>query len=680
MLKIPAPSKPYNIKKISVLEWLKGYESTLDDDRKNQDGLKTSSNVWLQQNGTIRPRPSLSTYGTAPPGTVLGEIYPYVDSTSGTAVNKLICMCVVTGVANVYISQDGGAWTKCTGKNYSTSAKAHFEQVYNTVLVMNGSDNLSYFSCGTTVITPFTSLATPAITSATVSTNLTSGASIPIYYRVSAVNQGETAGSTDATATVNAVRSQWNLGGRSSDYVTLVWPRITSAQFYNIYCGDQTGLEYYLDTVQDPGTGSNVTYVDDNTINLNTNRLAPNGDSTAGPRVTRATNVLGQVFMVGDADNLYRIWFGGTGSTALDFSAFDGGGWVEVDKGGRDFPVKIHGFREGHGNPVATCLMQGTSGRGKIVHVAMVSTTVGSTVLTYAQIQEGNGQDGTVAPDGVIYAKDALWYPSKNAFKRTGSNPDLLNVLSTDNISDQIIPDAEGLNIKNMAACVGLEYQGRLFWAVPVNNTSNNQIWIYDLNRGGVWTNPWYINADWMCLYDDSSGNTHHLVLVNSIIYELSYKQLTTDGTSAFTVDIVSGLIKFAPDGIDWANVIDVTFVLERPQGSINITVSGKTLDSSSYSSVGTTSFTSNATVVGWDESYWDRAYAKGYNAGIGWDTIAKVPTITGTARTELTIEIDQQMQYLQFEVTSNTPGVDFQLADVVVRYVPIGPLGLSDL
>jgi len=642
-------------------DWLKGYQSSFDDDRKDAGGLKVSANVVIDQNGTVRPRPSMVLYGKQPLGTILGQVFPFVNPT--TRENWEISVQNVSGTASVYIRKDGGTWTICTGKTYDTSAPCHFEQIYSAIVVSNGIDTLSYLDIPSSTIIPFSSLSTPSITSV-VQTGLT-GTNFTYRYRVSASNQGETAGSVAVTVQVNLTRDQWT--GGTSEYVTVTWPRVAGATRYTLYVGDTAGFEYYLDTVADPGSGTNMVYVDDSSVALNTNRLAPNGDSTAGPRVTRCTNILGQLFMLGDADNQDRVWFGGTGPAALDFSAFDGGGWVEIDKGGRELPVIAKGFRDGHGNAVATVFMKGTSGRGKLVHVAMTSTTLGDTVITYAAISEANGQDGTDSPDGVIYAQDSLWYPSRDAFKTTGTKAQIQNILSTDNFSSQVIPDVKALNVQQMASCVGLEFEGRLYWSLPVGSSKNNQIWVCDLNRGAIWSNPWYVDVDWMWLYDDNTGMTHFMALSGNQQYEFTYAQLTKDNQTAFNTEIGSGLVKFSPDGMEWGSVVDVTFVFERPQGTIVLNVVGKTQDKP-LTSVGSSSFVGKTTVVGWNEAGWnDPRYP--------WDAVVIVPTTFASAREEVVIDIGEELKWLTWDVSSATAGVDYQLADVIVRYVDIGVL-----
>ena len=77
--------KPAKIVRQSHREWLKGTVTEYDDGRTPVDGLRASGNVWLRQDGTIRPRPSLVRYGTQPTGTVLGEIFEFVQQ--GTTYN-----------------------------------------------------------------------------------------------------------------------------------------------------------------------------------------------------------------------------------------------------------------------------------------------------------------------------------------------------------------------------------------------------------------------------------------------------------------------------------------------------------------------------------------------------------------------------------------------------------------
>jgi hypothetical protein len=217
----------------------------LDADRTPIDGLRVTENVKLDQDGTVTVRPGLKLYGTQPTGTVLGQIYEYVfiDTTVTPNVPQTwnICMQVIGGVGRVTISKDGGAWTTISGKTYSSTAKAHFEQIFGKVLVTNGVDTLSYMDIQTSVITTFTALTQPTGVSA-VATGI-GGATYTLRYRVTAANLGETAGSSAQTVGVSKLREVWN---GTTEFTTFTWNRVTGATRYNIYVGDQAGFEYFL--------------------------------------------------------------------------------------------------------------------------------------------------------------------------------------------------------------------------------------------------------------------------------------------------------------------------------------------------------------------------------------------------------------------------------------------------
>lgn len=665
MLQQPTQTKAPDIQRLSVKDWLKGTVTAFDDGRTPTDGLRASGNVILDQDGTIRPRPSLVKYGTLPTGTILGEVFEFSKMNGTTNEYYLLTVQNVAGTAKAYYSKDGGAWTVANGKTYDTTAKCHFAQVDDKVLIMNGVDNLSYLNIPTLAVIPFTALAAATITSA-VQTGM-AGTTYTYYYQVSANSTvGETAASATTSVQTSTERDLWT---PATQYVTVTWPAVPSATSYNVYLASTNGGTGFL-----VASGVNgLSFKDDGTSALNVNVPAPLGDTTAGPKVTRASVINGQVFMTGDKDNIRYVRFGGTGTAVLDFSPFNGGGWTEIGRGTKEIPVRVMPFRDGSGNARVTVLTKGTNGTGKRYTMTPTTATVGTTTISYFDVQEENGQDGTDSPDGVVLYRDSLWYPSRDGFKTTGTKPQLQNILSTDTVSETIINDVKNLNSVYMNSCVGLAYQERIYWAVPNGTTANSEIWVLDLARKGAWMKPWSIECDWMSLYNDNSGVTHHLVLKNNIIYELTNAQASLDDDTAFSTNATSGLIKFSEDSLEWAKVIDVTFVLQRPQGVINFLIAGKTEDDS-LAALGNDSFTASSTVAGWGEAAWagdpDDIY--------GWSNFSVVPVAFGDAQRFVTIEIDEELQWMTYELNTNTSGTDYQLADVIIRYVKIGVKDLT--
>lgn len=675
---MPGTITPIKIQRLSYKDWMSGVVTAFQDGRTPINGLSASGNVILDQDGTVRPRPSLVRYGTQPTGTVLGEIYEFVQQGTTYNTNWLICMQNVSGTTQPYISKDGGAWQACSGKTYNNTAAAHFCEVDNKVLITNGQDNLSFLditTAGTTnAITAFTTLPPPTGPTA-VATGF-GGTTLTYYYKVTANSTfGETASTASVTVTVDTQRDAWS----STKYITFSWTApagATASTTYNVYMGTASGQELLV------AQGLNgTTYKDTGVDPVNVTRSAPAFDSTAGPAVTRATVINGQVFMTGDKNNPRYVWYGGTGVNVLNFSPLSGGGWTEIGRGTKEFPVRVMPFRDHAGNPVTTVLCQGTNGKGKRYTMSPSSLTVGSIVVNYFTVLEDNGQAGTDSPDGVILYNDNLWYPSRDGFKTTGTKPQLQNVLSTDTVSETILQDVINLNTAYMNKCVGLGWQNRLYWLLPNGTTTNNEMWVLDLQRGGAWMKPWNIAGDWMVLYNSNNpsnggdGATHFLVLKNNIIYEMTYSAATADDGVGFTTNLTSGILKFSPDGMEWAHLLNVTFILLRPQGTVNLQVTGRTEDSQ-IAPLGSSSVIPTATVAGWGEAGWGGSPTASLPLLpeiFGWSHFSVVPVVIGTSRYPIQIDVDEDVNYFQWQLYSTVSGTDYQLSDVIAQYVLIG-------
>lgn len=333
-------------------------------------------------------------------------------------------------------------------------------------------------------------------------------------------------------------------------------------------------------------------------------------------------------------------------------------------------PARVIGFRDGKGNPAVMVLCQSTAGRGKRYILSPQSTTIGTTVLSFFRVDEDNGEDGTDAPDGVVVYRDQLIYPSIEGFKTTYTKQQIQNILSTDSLTEAITPDVGNISLANIDQCVGVAYKGRIYWTLPVGSTSNNQIWTLDLERGRGWMLPRLTNVDWLTVYEDNDGRTHLLALSGNEIYEFTYSSLTNDAGTAFGTYARSGIIKFSEDGMDWASVIDVTFVFLRPRGSIQVQVDGLSEDNATSQSIGTDSYTSLEDVAGWSEDGW---------AGLGWGETLDVPENSAVTRKTKTVEIDEELNWLTWSIKTTDAGVDYRLADVIIRYVPIGTKDLTE-
>jgi hypothetical protein len=500
----------------------------------------------------------------------------------------------------------------------------------------------------------------------TTNTGLT-GSNYNYYYLITANSSvGETAGSPVLTVPVSLQREEWILNTHS---IKIGWTAVTNARSYNVY----------LATV-DPAAGgtavliasgiNGLEYTDTGTAPSDVSRPAPISNTTAGAIARRGSVINGQVFLI-DAIDQHLIRVGGVlEGTTLDFSPFGSGGDVPIGRGTKEFPVSIKLVQSGQGSKI-TVFCRGTNGYGKRYVIKPDTVTSGDTVINFYGVEEDNGEDGTDSPRGVVMYKDDAWYPSRDGFKKTGVKPQLQTMLKTETISDAIEQDVKNLNSLAMEKCVGMASQGCIYWALPVGTDDNSEIWVLDVVRGGAWM-KWSIAASAMVLYNDNDGISRHLIVCNNIIYELTTGQMTQDDTISFRTNITSGFIKFNENGQDWAKVLNVTFVVQRPQGQLTFSVSGRTRGSA-LAAFKDSGFNSTQTVAGWGEAGWSDT-----SAIFGWSDFAEVPTAYAEASKDITVKVNKLCKYITWELNTSAAGVDYQLSDVIIRFVRVGYIKTS--
>lgn len=675
MIDPPKATKPPEIERKAIMDWSAGTVTDYDARRLVDNSLLRTANMVLEQNGVIRPRPSLVPYGPQPLGQILGELFECKIMEGNQPVFYLIAMMVVDGKANVYRAKgEDSSWQKIDGKDYDSASSAHFLLVRGNVLVLNSVDTLSYIDTGDWTITEFKKIEKPSSAPTLKETHELSGDAFKVYYAVTANSTvGETEGSDVLTQSVSTQRDMWD---PDKNWVTIEWPKVEGAVGYNVYmgtAGDGAGQpELYLIAGNlDPDT---FTFTDNGSRAQDLGRgPMPTYNSTAGPKAKRGAVINGRVWLVGDTDNPFYLWRGGDYDHELDFSPSNGGGFTAIASGTKEVPISVMPFRKGQGDNTVVVLTQGSNGSGKRYHLSPNTISYGGGSFVAWSVSEDSGTDGTDSPDGVVIYNNSLYYPSRDGFKTTGTQPQLQNVLSTTRISNTIKNEVSLLNTGSMDKAVGLAYEGVIYWALPLGSNKNNRIWAFDLEHKGAWILSWYLNAEWMTLYNDNTGKTHFLILSDNKIYELTRTFNTIDGGAPFNTEIKSGKIEWSKDGRDWARLIQVVFTLLKPRGDINIEVSAYTED-------GDLKWTETVNVptakvpFGWSEPQ------KSWTSLRGWSDVGTRPSTAdkNVDSLDVMVEIDEDVQWFDYRISSTTAGVDYTLSSVVAEYVPIGIKDLS--
>lgn len=639
----------------------KGYISTIDNSRRPVDSLSDLTNMEVVQDNAVRPRAPLVRYGTQPSNTIIGRANVRYNSS-----RSIYWMQDVAGVGKLYKQTDGGSYT-LIGGTYDDEAWAGGVQSKARLYVYNGVDNLTYVNLATDTIVTYTALSTPSAPTP-VKTGM-AGTTFPHYYRISANNAvGESIASAVGTTTSGKVRDSWI---DQTDYMTVTWSAVTNAESYTIYYGSSATDCNELYTVSGNST---TTFVDYGTLAVNPFKLAPEGNSTEGAVFTwmYVDPKNSQVFGI-TADNKLYYSAPGTG----DFSPYNGGGWVAIDEDGDTQLNYVDGFRNGKGDPVITVSARGAAGKGKLFHVTFESLTVGDQVIIYPSVYEANGQSGTYAPRATVKERDSLWYFTGQDVRSTGTSQNIVNILTTNTVSQAIEPDVARVSLQYLHKSVGLAYRDKLYFAVPVGSSENNEIWILDLSRRNLWILRWPIAAKDMWLYEDNNGATHFCVLVDNVVLEFTRagSQTHQDDGVPWRSRVAFESLVWDEDGITLGSIRNLYVKLLYPKGTINSNASGLTREGV-QTSAGSDSFTTTTTFTGIGQWLYGGALLQKNAAWKYGDDPGEIRTF-GKSVAVLRIKPRGLLNQLDWEVTGETAGTDYILSAVNTRGFALDELTL---
>ena len=569
-------------------------------------------------------------------------------------------------VATVCIRKDGGTWTQVTSgaPAYDLNAWATFTPGAainnsgtedNRVYVNDGVDEMSYLDIPTTAIVQYTGLAAPGTPSLT-PTGLT-GSNFTQYYAITSNGPGgESAPSTAGTQAISTERAYW---ASSTQNIALSWSGVSGATSYSIYTGDISSQLYFLATV------SGTSFTDNGSVATNLYKQMPVADSSSGPILTTMVNVDNQLFGCGDKNNPNYLWYSGQAYHFGDFSFNpQGGGYALIDYGGDTVPTAPFAFQDGKGNPVVSILTYGQAGRGKLLHFTTTTQTVGSTTLTFPDIYEASSKDGSPSPRGISLYNNNAYYCTGNQFKTTGIKPNIINILSTDTIFNQGLPDLARLTLSALNNACSLEYLGKIYNFLPVDgSTTNNTCWILDLTRGGLWILEWPISVQAAWLYEDNSGIPHFLTLQGGVCLELDLLRVSTptqDNGVAFPTVLGSGAMVFDEGGMAMFSSYFTYFKFLFPLGTINVDINGITEDEPNYSTLlasDSVDINPSLSRIGYGQMTYSNPAANlptTYSGNVG--PIIETPQDVSP----LAIEVDEIVNQQSWVITTTLPNCDY--------------------
>lgn len=628
---------------IDIRDFRGGSNALVDEARMDKKYAVESVNMWQVQDGLWQTRPGFAYYGQALSAEeALDGGWEYLKDDGTT---ELLAIGGTTG--KVYTSTNGGTWSEVSGATFTPGNKCYFLQIGGYLYITNGVDDLARYD-GSTLST-YSALDEPSNLDGSRGAGLSAG-SYNLYYQVTAVNDiGETAGSTEFTITVNKERDIWSAADEKID---LTWDAVSGARRYNIYFWSESGYEVYL-----ASTETNA-YSDTASATPNEYIEVPNDNTTAAPKFQQMELSGNRMWATKDADNPYRVYFSGTGRYMGFFSAFYGGGWIDLEAGGRDRPEGVAHFRTGKGDSVPTVLCSSPEGAGSIWQIELISTTVGDVSFVIPSAYKIVGSIGSSAARSIVKARDNILFANKKGIFALRNKEQMFQVLSTDELSAPIRPNYLNLRGSAIDSVCGYYKDGRVYLSVPDGSDSNSKTVIFDMERGN-WTWAWNQGVSQFLEYTETGGATRFLGVPSSgnQLYHITENVIGDFGQGMYQ-SYISPLISVSKDKTDVLKVREAVVELGRPQGTVRFELTGieKRRGFTSLASKTITDFGSNSGIG--TELFSEMAFS---------DT-PDTPTTFTQATVKKSIRLSKKVYALQFKVYSSSADTRYTILGLQAR------------
>jgi len=608
--------------RIDVDDFSGGVNTLVSETRLDPKEAKEATNMMLDEDGIWKKRWGSADYGGV---TFTNTIDGFTEYRKTDGTRELV---VIADTKAYVVDPVAGTKTEISGATFTVGYRADFVQIKNYLYIVNGEDVMARYDGS--VLTTYAGLAAVAWdgTPLTRGAGLSTG-SYDYYYRVSAVNAvGETLAVAEATIDVDIIRDDWD---EADEYTQLDWADVAGALKYVIYAGDTTG---YLGKLTET-TAS--TFQDDGSLSINYYVEPPTADTTTGPKFRSIAISENRIWGTNDPASPQRVHFTGTGVDMGNFSPAYGGGWVDLESGGRATCVKVVDYQD-----EAHVLTQTSEGSGAVWRIDLATVTIGSTDIIVPVPEKLVGAKGTPALRSVILVENDLYFFNSAGIHVLGDEVGVLNRLRTNELSANIRPYITDLVDDSLSKTCAYYYDSKAFFSVSTATGEPNKIIYYD-REFKVWIKDWSIGVSQFGEFTDASGVSHFLGIRGNKLVEIS-ANYEGDSSVAFSWQYISP--RFSVDK-DWSRFakIDRAYVrLRSARGTPTITVTGTKRNGA------TTSLASDDIVQG------------SSGTGIGWDrvgtfkigTTGGVPTFYAQEALIRYLVINELIRDIQWTISGN--------------------------
>lgn len=530
-----------------------GVNTLFSQTRLDKNEAYEAENLQLIEDGVYDKRPGTLAYGGV---TFVARPDGFTEYRKSDGTRELIV--IADGVAYL-VNPLTETKTVISGATFTSGYPVSFIQINNLLYVANGQDDLARYD-GTNFST-YTSVATPAWAATPLArgAGLTAG-SITYYYRVTAVNGvGETIPAAEQSITVNINRDSWTL---ATEYIDIDWTASSGATKYIIYFSDTSGYEVKL------AETTETTYRDDGTDVPNPYIEPPEDNTTTGPTISTMWISGNRIWGAKDPNNPWRVYFSGTGANLGTFSSAYGGGWIDLEKGGRatttqpiDFQGTVHVF------------CKTDDGKGTIWQINLESISIGSESIIVPIPNKIITSIGTADPRSIVYVENDIMFSNTKGVHVLGNEAGILDVLRTNELSSKIRPYWRSL--PNTGDRCAYYYDSKVLFSVrnSASLTAPNRTVVYDRERA-AWIKDWSIGVSQFGEFTDSSNITHLLGIASNRLIEFSDNFEDDDGTP-FTWRYTSPRFSVANSWAEFAKIKKALIRLRSVTGNITFELLG---------------------------------------------------------------------------------------------------------
>jgi len=658
-----------SLQRLDINSWKDGEVSSFYAARVPNSGLKIAQDTVVEQNGTLSDRGSfLRDEIDELPFPLLGNVYVYKLADSS---ENLICM-LDDGDNGIVYTLDGTNWVAHSEVLFSRLHSVDFTQSTAKVVIWNDHDPFSYFDIALGSVEQFAAVDDPVSPLTAVKTGLaTTG--FTIYYKFSYTgNGGETNLSPAYSNTLGLLRENW----ASTDYFTLTRPAAPDPDTIDwalwmvmVPTGSGTPTAEDYELIKENIPLATTVIVDNGKLVADTVRSAPEENTTAGIIAHYGSNINGRLWAIHD----HTVYWGGDTDSELVFGGAKGSGFHPIDQYGIEVPMSVKLGRDNSGTTCINVLTASTAGRGSIFDVYPNTINVAGVTIAGYEFKQREGSDGTNAPYSVIHTNNNLHYLSLLGFKSTGVKPNVTGIQSTDIVSNAIKDKVQLLTQNDLNTTYVAAYDEKVLWTVAYGSETNNQIWVYDILHGGIWSR-WNVQADAIFTWVKSGSSSAKLYIVRGqrVLYYQPNSIAHQDDSETFTSLAESGVIGFKEDNREWVYLLQVLFVLLRPLGKVHFSITAHT-KRGDITKERVHDFGGVSSDIGWNSLTVDDVFTGAHNAKVHNEIYGTFTFIIPKEWLEVAFRYRKMTQYFTYKVWVEDRNSAFMLSQVVPEFTEIG-------